>query len=79
MGEADERRRSKLHAIEGYVEEARAAYAHDDLYGWRQAMEHLMDVVGSEVAIHGGVVPTYKKPTYRRSDVFRVPPLPVVR
>ena len=58
MSEAADRKASKLSAISAYTADAATALVNDDEYGWRQAMEELMSVVGSEVEVYGGVVPT---------------------
>lgn len=58
-------RRSKLAAMKNYVSEAEKALEEDDIFGWREEMEHLMGVVGSEVAEYGGVVPASSKSAQR--------------
>ena len=60
MSQASAIRASKLDAMQGYVNAAAEALSMDDTFGWRSSMESLMQVVGSEVAVYGGVVPTFR-------------------
>jgi hypothetical protein len=60
MSEAQDRKVSKLNAMREYFDEAFAAYLRGDEYEYRENIEHLMGVVGSEVQVYGGVPPTYQ-------------------
>ncbi len=51
-------RQSKFEAMLEYLRMAQTA---EDRIDWMDAMEHMMNVVGSEVQVGGGVVPSYEK------------------
>lgn len=67
------RRKSKLDAMATYLAQARTAAVNADEFGYRDALEHLMGVVGSEVDAYGGVAPTmpFRKKIERREKTGR--------